>query len=24
PKPFTDQDRTMFKQARIELVERSL
>ena len=24
PKPFTDQDRTMFKQALIELVERSL
>ncbi len=24
PKPFTDQDRTTFKQALIELVERSL
>lgn len=24
PKPFTDKDRTMFKQALIELVERSL
>ncbi|MGO3471332.1 MAG: DUF188 domain-containing protein, partial [Enterococcus faecalis] len=24
PKPFTDKDRTTFKQALIELVERSL